>query len=89
VAGVWIFILVGQGLSGNYQATFTWDTPWSPAAGGTSSLYWEKLPCTVKDAVQVTWTNGGATSSATSDLGQDRVVTFGSSGVVFSPASSS
>jgi hypothetical protein len=89
VEGGWIFILVGQGLSGNYQATFTWDTPWAPDGGGTSSLYWEKQPGTVKDAVQVTWTSGGATASATSDLSQDRLVTFGSSGVVISPASAS
>ena len=86
VASGWIFILVGEGLSGNYQATFAWETPWAPAAGGSSSLYWEKQPGTVKDAVQVTWTSGGATASATSDLSQDRVVTFGSNGVVVSPA---
>jgi hypothetical protein len=86
VAGGWIFILVGEGFSGNYQATFTWDTPWAPSAAGTSSLYWEKQPGTVKDAVQVTWTNGGASASATSDLSQDRVVTFGSNDVVVSPA---
>jgi hypothetical protein len=86
VAGGWIFILVGDGLSGNYQATFSWDTPWAPPAAGSSSLYWQKQPGTVRDAVQVTWSNGGATASATSDLSQDRVVTFGSNGVVVSPA---
>jgi len=61
----------------------------APDATGTSSLYWEKQPGTVKDAVQVTWTGGDATASATSDLNQDRVVTFGPHGVVVSPASSS
>jgi hypothetical protein len=86
VAGGWIFILVGQGLSGNYQATFTWDTPWTPAADGSSSLYWEKQPGTVRDAVQVRWTDGGASASATSDLRQDRLVAFGPKGVVVSPA---
>jgi hypothetical protein len=86
VAGGWIFVLVGQGLSGNYQASFAWDTPWTPASNGSASLYWEKQPGTVHDAVRVTWTDGGAGTSATSDLSQDRVVTLGPKNVVVSPA---
>jgi len=86
VAGGWIFVLVGEGLSGNYQATFTWDTPWTPAADGSASLYWEKQPGTVHDAVRVTWADGDSSTSATSDLSQDRVVTLGPRSVVVRPA---
>jgi hypothetical protein len=86
VAGGWVFVLVGQGLSGNYEATFTWDTPWAPAADGSAVLYWQKQPGTVRDAVRVTWTDGGHSSSTTSDLSQDRVVTLGTTSVVVSPA---
>jgi hypothetical protein len=87
VTGGWIFILVGSGLSGNYQVTFTWSTPWAPAADGTDTMYWEKQPGTVRDPVKVTWTGSGASVSATSDLGQDRVVTLKPNGVVVSSPS--
>jgi len=87
VAGGWIFILVGEGLSGNYQATFTWDTPWTPAADGSASMYWQKQPGTVKDAVKVMWTPAGAAAATTTtDLSQDRVVTLRPNAVAVGPA---
>lgn len=86
VAGGWIFVLVGQGLSGNYQAIFTWDTPWAPAADGTDRLYWQKQPGTVHDAVQVTWNPGTGSSSTSTDLSQDRVVTLTQNAVSVQPA---
>jgi hypothetical protein len=87
VTGGWIFILVGNGLSGNYQVTFTWNTPWTAAADGSDAMYWEKQPGTVQDPVKVVWTDGGASVSATSDLGQDRVVTLRPNSVVVSSPS--
>jgi len=86
VAGGWIFVLVGQGLTGDYEATFTWDTPWRPAAGGSASLYWQKQPGTVADPLEVTWASGAGTVSAVSDLGQDRLVTVGPRGLTIEPA---
>ena len=86
VAGGWIFVLVGQGLSGDYEATFTWDTPWQPTAGGSASLYWQKQPGTVADPLEVTWASGAGTVSAVSDLGQDRLVTVGPRGLTIEPA---
>jgi Protein of unknown function (DUF4012) len=87
VAGGWIFVLVGSGLSGDYQATFSWDTPWTPAAGGSPVLYWQKQPGTVQDPVKVTWSDGGASASTTSDLSQDRLVTLGPNRVQVAPVS--
>jgi hypothetical protein len=89
VAGGWIFVLVGPGLSGNYEATFTWDTPWTPGADGSAVLYWQKQPGTVHDTVQVTWAAQAGSVSAASDLSQDRLVTLGQRSVVVSPAPAS
>lgn len=89
VAGGWIFVLVGPGLSGNYQATFTWDTPWRPGPDGSAVLYWQKQPGTVHDAVQVTWTPAaGTTSSSTGELNEDQLVTLSPSGLRLQPAQS-
>lgn len=74
VAGGWIFVQVGDGLSGDYQATFAWETPW-PAARSSAVLYWQKQPGTGQDPVQVTWTSGAGTYSVGGDLREDQVVT--------------
>jgi hypothetical protein len=74
VAGGWVFIMVGPSLSGRFQATFTWDTPWVPGPGGGVQLYWQKQPGTVRDSVQVTWNSGTGVYSASGDLAADRVV---------------
>lgn len=82
VAGGWIFVLVGPGLSGDYEATFTWDTPWQPAANGTALIYWQKQPGTLQDPVRVTWSaDGGASSTTSTDLSSDRLITLSSHGV--------
>ncbi|MBO0686132.1 MAG: hypothetical protein J2P45_23535, partial [Candidatus Dormibacteraeota bacterium] len=87
VAGGWIFVLVGQGLSGNYEATFTWDTPWRPAANGSTQIYWQKQPGTLQDPVQVTWSaGGGPASTAATELSSDRLITLGPHGVTVSSA---
>jgi hypothetical protein len=87
VAGGWIFVLVGPGYSGNYEASFSWDTPWTPGSGGEAVLDWQKQPGTIKDAVQVTWTPAeGPTSTATTDLGVDRVLTLRPNGVKIAAA---
>jgi hypothetical protein len=85
VLGGWIFVPVGEGLSGSYQATFAWDTPWQPAADGSAVLAWQKQPGTVRDLLQVSWTSAGGTASATGDLGEDRVLTLRPGSVTVGP----
>jgi hypothetical protein len=87
VAGGWIFVLVGEGLSGNYQVTFDWDTPWTPGPDGSATMYWQKQPGTVHDVLRVTWTPapGEASSGVAADLGEDRLVTVGRRGVSVEP----
>jgi hypothetical protein len=85
VTGGWIFVLVGQGYSGRYQATFTWETPWAPGPDGSAVMYWQKQPGTVHDAVHVTWNSAAGSRSATGDLSEDRLVTLRPDGVALSP----
>jgi Protein of unknown function (DUF4012) len=86
VAGGWIFVDVGQELSGRYRATFEWDTAWAPGPDGSVELYWQKQPGTVHDAVRVIWASAAGTVSATGDLTTDLVVTLGPDRVAIEPA---
>ena len=88
VTGGWIFVLVGEGLSGDYQVTFEWDTPWAPEPDGSATMYWQKQPGTVQDVAHVTWTPaaGETRSRVTTDLGEDRVVKVGPRGVTVASA---
>jgi Protein of unknown function (DUF4012) len=74
VAGGWIFIDVGEGLSGRHQVTFQWETPWSPEPDGSAALYWQKQAGTVADDIEITWSSGGGTYSAIGDLSEDRLL---------------
>ncbi len=79
VADGWLVIEVDPRRGyGGWRLTLTYDTAWD---GGSGSLYWQKQPGTGADRVHVTWSSGGRTSAADGDLGQDRVVRFGPSGV--------
>jgi hypothetical protein len=62
--------------TGHLRITYTWDTPWSVDASGTHQLYWQKQPGVAQDSITVTWTSTGPTSTASSDLGTDRLVTL-------------
>jgi hypothetical protein len=84
VAGGWIFVMVGPGLSGRFEATFTWDTAWVPGLNGAAQVYWQKQPGTVRDPVEVTWNPGTGAYSATGDLGVDRVLQLRPDGVALS-----
>ena len=88
VAGGWIFIDVGQELSGRYRATFTWDTPWAPGPDGAVRIYWQKQPGTLHDPVQVTWASPRGPRSATGDLSMDRIISLRSERVGIDPAPS-
>jgi Protein of unknown function (DUF4012) len=59
------------------QVTYAWDTAWYLEASGTHTIYWQKQPGMGQDQLTVTWTNGGATATAKSDLGSDRLVRVG------------
>lgn len=82
VTGGWMFVDVGNGLSGHYQVTFEWDTAWSPASGGGQVLYWAKQPGTVADPLVVTWETGSRTFTVRGDLSTDRQLQLGDDGVV-------
>jgi hypothetical protein len=86
VVGGWIFITVGEGLSGRYQATFTWETPWAPGPAGSDYLYWQKQPGTVHDSVQITWNSGAGTYAVSGDLSGDRLVELRREGLTIAPA---
>jgi len=61
---------------------FQWDTPWQPNGRDEEQIYWQKQPGTGADAVDVIWHDGnGHTYKASSDLGQDRVITLSVRGV--------
>ena len=66
---------------GTRQVVYTWDTPWAPGADGRQTIYVEKQPGTAQDALAVSWTNGGRTTTAAADLGVDRVIQLSPDGV--------
>lgn len=86
VAGGWIFILVGPGLSGDYEVAFTWDAPWTAGPDDVATLYWQKQPGTVRDPVLVTWASPDGPAQATADLGEDRIVSLRPDGLTIGPA---
>jgi Protein of unknown function (DUF4012) len=76
----WVPLFHGYGHTG--EAVFTYDTPWASDGRGESTIYWQKQPGTLNDAITVKWNDGsGHAYSTTGDLGQDRVITFSSRGV--------
>ncbi len=80
----WVPLFHGYGHSA--QAVFEYDTPWKPDGRGVGRMYWQKQPGTVTDAVVVKWNDGaGHTYTTSGDLGQDRVITFSTSGVSLIP----
>jgi hypothetical protein len=86
VIGGWIFVLVGNGLSGHYQLTFDYVAPWTPGPDGVDTVYWQKQPGTVHDAIHVTWNSGSATATTTAALTGDGLLRLTDRGVTFSPA---
>ena len=81
VAGGWIFIQVGDGLSGHYQLSFEYSTPWQAGPDGSHRLYWQKQPGQVSDPVLVTFRDESGEWTAGSDLSADRVIELGPVGV--------
>lgn len=76
----WVPLFHGYGHSA--QAVFDYDTPLVANGRGESSLYWQKQPGTLADAVTVNWNDGsGHAYTASGDLGQDRVITFSARGL--------
>lgn len=76
----WVPLFHGYGHSA--EAVFSYDTPWTANGRGESQIYWQKQPGTSNDAITVRWSDGsGHTYTATSDLGQDRVITISTRGV--------
>lgn len=65
---------------GVYSVTLRWDTP-LPAGAVSRSIYWQKQPGTLSDAIKVTYKVGGKTFSAASELSQDRVLVLSDGGV--------
>jgi len=55
------------------------DTPWDPAVA--KRIYWQKQASTMADAIKVTYVVNGKTYTATSDLGQDRVLQLSPTGL--------
>jgi hypothetical protein len=78
----WVPLFHGYGHSA--QAVFQYDTPWIPDGRGGETIYWQKEPGTLADAVSVVWNDGGGhVYTATGDLAQDRVITLSSKGLSF------
>jgi len=76
----WVPLFHGYGHSA--QAIFGYDTPWIADGRGESSIYWQKQPGTLPDAITVIWNDGsGHSYTVNGDLGQDRVISFSSRGV--------
>ena len=76
----WVPIFHGYGHSA--QAVFDYDTPWIADGRGEGSVYLQKQPGTLADAVTVIWHDGsGHSYTVNGDLGQDRVISFSSRGV--------
>lgn len=77
--------MAGQNV-GHYQVVFQYDTPWSPSSQGVQSIYWQKQPGTAADAVHVTWSVGGRTYQARTDLSRDRLILLSSGGLAVKAA---
>jgi len=56
-----------------------WDTSWDPTTA--KRIYWQKQAGTMSDAIKVTYVVNGKTYTATSDLGQDRVLDLSPNGL--------
>jgi hypothetical protein len=84
--GGWIFVLVGIGLSGHYQVTFEYSTPWAPGPDGVDTVYWQKQPGTVHDAVTVTWDSGSHRLSTTGRLTGDSLLRLSDGALMFEQA---
>ncbi len=56
-----------------------WDTAMNPTA--TERIYWQKQAGTLADPIKVSYEVNGSTHTATSDLGQDRVLVLSPNGV--------
>jgi hypothetical protein len=86
VVGGWIFVLVGGGLDGRYEVTFSYDTPWAPGPDQAHTIYWQKQPGTTRDRVELSLSTGSRTFTASGDLSADRLVKLSDGGVVFTSA---
>jgi cell division protein FtsB len=74
------------GYGNRLQAVFEYDTPWQPSRNGREKIYWQKQPGTLVDKVDVFWNDGaGHVYHVSGDLGQDRVITVGPTGVTLTP----
>ena len=67
---------------GRRQATFTYDTPWTPSPRGVDQIYWQKQPGTVADTIALTWSDGpGHSYMAGGTLDHDRIINLSATGV--------
>jgi len=74
------------GYGNRLEAVFEYNTPWQPARNGQEKIYWQKQPGTLVDKVDVFWNDGaGHSYHVSGDLGQDRVITVGPTGVTLTP----
>ncbi|TMC13078.1 MAG: DUF4012 domain-containing protein [Chloroflexi bacterium] len=69
---------------GTYAVVISWDTALSSGATG-HSIYWQKQPGTLSDAVKVSYSVNGMTYHASSDLSQDRVLVLTGGGLQVNP----
>jgi hypothetical protein len=65
--------------SGAGSIRLAWDTSWDPTTA--KRIYWQKQAGTLADAIKVTYVVNGKTYTATSDLGQDRVLDVSPNGL--------
>jgi len=71
---------------GKGQAVFTYDTQWQVDDQGGYTMYWQKQPGTLADAIDVTWNDGdGHTYTASGSLAQDRAITLLPTTVTLTP----
>jgi hypothetical protein len=66
---------------GQRVGTFSYDTPWTPSADGTTTLYWQKQPGTSTDAVDIVWHDGSQTHRLHGSFNQDTAVVLSTTGV--------
>ena len=77
----WRSFGTGSNRTGHLTVAYTWDTAWSADASGQRQIYWQKQPGTSSDALKVVWKADGKSWMANSDLGVDRVIAIGPTGV--------
>ena len=76
----WVPLFHGYGHSAS--AVFVYDTPWMANGREQSSIYWQKQPGTLTDAITVNWNDGyGHIYTVNGNLGQDQVINFSSRGI--------